>query len=366
MPSLDAKKNEMGLYVAKTFGLRALAMSIGLVGLIQSLDLIGQSNNILAVPGATEAALLTYVQWRLPILTSQFLPFAILLAALATLATMSHSNQIVIMKASGRSPHQILMPMIFVAAMFAVFHFALNEAVTVQAQSKLDAWQKVRYGADPTPPLNEVENVWAESGPEVIHAAHAVRENGTAKFSDIVLFVREGDKNLRTLMRAATGELSISGGALHGVQEVDATTGEFKEVAERPWNPSLNPDDFFDGPVAANHLNMGNLYARIVELEATGRAVPSLRAALYQKLTWPLASLLMPLLAAIAGFSKGRNDYLALRIAFGLALGFGYFVAESLFMALGRSGTLPPLFGAGVPWLVFLVIGEYILVRSEH
>ena len=70
MPSLSDAKVEMGLYVAKTFGLRALAMTVGLVVLIQSLDLVGQSNNILAVPGANEAALWAYVKWRLPILTS--------------------------------------------------------------------------------------------------------------------------------------------------------------------------------------------------------------------------------------------------------------------------------------------------------
>ncbi len=366
MPSLSDAKVEMGLYVAKTFGLRAVAMTVGLVVLIQSLDLVGQSNNILAVPGASEAALWTYVTLRLPILTSQFLPFSVLLASLATLATMAHSNQVVIMKASGRSPHQILAPMVAVTALFAVFHFVLNENVTAQAQSNLDAWQKVRYGADPTPSPDDLTNVWLEVGPEIIHAARAVRSAGRVDLTGVVIYIREGDRQLKALRRAATAALSAGGGMLRGVEAVDAVTGDFSDMAEIVWKPNLEPDDFFSGPIAANHLNLSELYARIGEIESTGRAVPSLRAAFYQKFTWPLASLLMPLLAAIAGFSKGRNDHLALRIAAGLALGFGYFVAESLSMALGRSGTIPPFLGAWLPWVIFLLLGEYILVRSEH
>ena len=366
MPSLSDAKVEMGLYVAKTFGLRALAMTVGLVVLIQSLDLVGQSNNILAVPGANEAALWAYVKWRLPILTSQFLPFSILLASLATLATMAHSNQIVIMKASGRSPHQILAPMVGVTAMFAVFHFFLNENITVQAQSNLDAWQKVRYGADPTPSPDDLSNVWLEVGPDIIHAVRAVRSAGRVELTGVVIYTREGDRQFKALRRAATAELNSAGGVLRGVEAVDAVTGEFSSMAEVAWKPNLEPDEFFDSPVAANHLNLAALAARAADIESTGRAVPSLRAALYQKFTWPLASLLMPLLAAIAGFSKGRNDHLALRIAAGLALGFGYFVAESLSMALGRSGTIPPFLGAWLPWVIFLLMGEYILVRSEH
>ena len=77
----------MALYMVRLFLTRSLAVLIALVLILMTLDLLGESGKILAVPGNGDAELWRYVSLRLPQLISRFTPFAVLLGTLITLAT---------------------------------------------------------------------------------------------------------------------------------------------------------------------------------------------------------------------------------------------------------------------------------------
>ena len=50
----------------------------------------------------------------------------------------------------------------------------------------------------------------------------------------------------------------------------------------------------------------------------------------------------------------------------GMALGFAYFVVDNFSLALGNVGAYPPFLAAWAPFLLFLLIGEAVLIRSEE
>ncbi|MEM8827457.1 MAG: LptF/LptG family permease, partial [Pseudomonadota bacterium] len=114
----------MARYQAKMFALRTVAFVFVLVGLLQVLDLLSESEKILAVPANGNGELWQYVKWRLPQLIDTFLPFAVLLGALVTWASLATSSEITVMKGAGLSPHQILLPLMLAALGFAAIHFA--------------------------------------------------------------------------------------------------------------------------------------------------------------------------------------------------------------------------------------------------
>ncbi len=74
----------------------------------------------------------------------------------------------------------------------------------------------------------------------------------------------------------------------------------------------------------------------------------------------------MPLLAALAAFGLARSGQVLMRAAAGMALGFAYFVVDNLSLALGNAGAYPAWLAAWSPFLLFLLIGETILIRSEE
>ena len=55
-----------------------------------------------------------------------------------------------------------------------------------------------------------------------------------------------------------------------------------------------------------------------------------------------------------------------IRAVIGMALGFLYFVADNFALAMGNLGAYPPWLAAGGPFLLFLAIGEAVLIRTEE
>ena len=92
----------------------------------------------------------------------------------------------------------------------------------------------------------------------------------------------------------------------------------------------------------------------------------NLEGILWHKLAGPLSTLLMPLLGAVAAFGLARSGALFVRAVLGMALGFTYFVADNFALAMGNLGAYPPWIAAWGPFLLFLLIGETVLIRTEE
>jgi lipopolysaccharide export system permease protein len=65
-------------------------------------------------------------------------------------------------------------------------------------------------------------------------------------------------------------------------------------------------------------------------------------------------------------FGLARSGQLLVRAVIGMALGFAYFVVDNAALAMGSFGGYPPLLAAWAPFLLFLLLGETVLVRTEE
>jgi lipopolysaccharide export system permease protein len=50
----------------------------------------------------------------------------------------------------------------------------------------------------------------------------------------------------------------------------------------------------------------------------------------------------------------------------GMGLGFAYFVSDNVGVAMGNFGSYPPFLAAWSPFLLFFLIGEIVLIRTEE
>src|SRR5947209_8559490 len=118
----------LAFYMVRLFLTRSLAVLVALVLVLMTLDLLGESGKILAIPGNGDAELWRYVSLRIPLLISRFLPFSVLLGTLIAFVGLNQHSEVVAMKAAGLSAHQILAPLIvasiIIAPSFARLGFA--------------------------------------------------------------------------------------------------------------------------------------------------------------------------------------------------------------------------------------------------
>src|SRR3954467_2504497 len=159
----------LALYMVRLFLTRSLAVLVALVLVLMTLDLLGESGKILAVPGNGDAELWRYVALRIPLLISRFLPFAVLLGTLIAFVGLNQHSEVVAMKAAGLSAHQILAPLILASIAVAAALFAFNETVVVNSARGVNAWTDNDY--KPIPPESGINsNVWLLDGDDFIRA----------------------------------------------------------------------------------------------------------------------------------------------------------------------------------------------------
>ena len=292
-------------YLAKTFVTRILAVLVMLVLVLMMLDLLTTTADILAFPGNGEAELLRYVGLRVPQLVARFLPYSVLLATIITLATFNQNSEVVAMKAAGLSAHQILAPLLLAAGLVSLASFAFYERDPkgmIQRELRSDS------------------ATWADPGWRL--AAPTIFDVRTAKAS--------------------------------------------RSAAPVVVARELSPEQVALGKVSADTQPLTQLSRSIEALDREGRRTAELKGKWWHKISGPLSAFLMPLLGAVAGFGLARSGFLLARAVIGMALGFAYFVVDNAALAMGSFGGYPPLLAAWAPFLLFLLVGETVLIRTEE
>lgn len=351
-------------YMARTFLLRSFFILMMLVLVLMSLDLLGESGKILAVPGNGDAEIWRYIGLRLPQIVARFLPFSVLLGTLVTLVTLNQNSEIVSMKSAGMSAHQILAPLIFASLFVACLSFTFNDRIVARSTAALSAWDAVDYAQVPRE-RGVRTNVWVRGGDDLIRAG-VVRGSGSAvTLSDVTVYRRISDR-MATIIKSPAATWTAAGWVLSDARIFDVRSGRQGNRMAITLAPDATPDRFTLASVKGDELAFAPLRSAIAELKAAGRPTRGLEGALWHKIASPLSAILMPLLGAVAGFGLARSGRLFLRAVIGMGLGFTYFVVDNFALAMGDLGAYPPWLAAWGPFLLFALIGEMVLVRTEE
>lgn len=354
----------VAIYMARMFLIRTFAVLAALVLVLQALDLLSESGNILAFPGNGDAQVWHYVGLRVPQIVARFLPFSVLLGTILTLITMNQNSEIIALKGSGLSAHQVLAPLLVASLGIAVISFVFSDRVVARATATLDQWQKVNYGKLPID-RGDRTNVWVRDGDDLIEVAQIRGRGDAARLGGITLYDRTGG-NLVAVIRADHGKRVADGWAIWPANRFDVAKGTVTELGTTVIAKNVRPDQFTLSTVDADGLSFGALKAAIGDLSDAGRPTKALEGSLWHKLSGPLSAVLMPLLGAVAAFGIARSGKLFIRAVIGMALGFAYFVADNFAIAMGNLGAYPPFLAAWAPFLLFFLIGEAVLIRSEE
>ncbi|MET0362999.1 MAG: LPS export ABC transporter permease LptG [Sphingobium sp.] len=354
----------LALYMGKTFLTRCIAMLAMLVLVLQILDLLSEAGHVLAYPGNGEAELWRYVSLRVPQIVATFLPFAVLLGTLVTLTTLNANSEVISMKAAGLSAHQILAPLVLVSAAIAVISFTFNERIVVRSVATLEAWQSAEFGAVP-PDSGVKSNVWVRDGEDLLHADFIAGRGNAVTLRNVTIYDRAGG-NLVATIEAQRGRRDGKAWRLENVKRFDVARGSVEKTASMVVAPNIRPDQFTLASVEPEGLAYWELGPAIKELRAAGRPTAALEAAQWHKIAGPLSAVLMPLLGAVAAFGVARSGKLFVRAVIGMALGFGFFVADNFALAMGDLGAYPPFLAAWAPFLLFLLVGETVLIHTEE
>lgn len=309
-------------------------------------------------------SVIAYVALSLPGHVYELLPIAALIGAIFALAHMVASSEFTVMRVSGLSVYRIAGPLLQAGLVLVLLTFLVGEFVAPPSQS---AAQKLRLQATSSVVAKEFRSgLWVKDAMSFVN----VRQISP----DAILFgvnIYEFDvaHRLRAISYAREGRYQGDNRwRLEGVVQTRFDSGRVtvSAIPQASWFSVLNPDILNVLFVVPEKMSAWNLYTYAQHLRENKQKATRHEIALWSKLSYPFAALVMLLLALPFSATHTRSGGASAKIFAGIMLGLTFHLLNRLFSHLGLLYDWPPLFSAIFPTLFFLALALGLMWRMER
>lgn len=360
-PKAMSAKGTLGLsaYLTRIMAVRTAAAAAALMGLLQLIDLLERTSDILARGGVLEIG--RYMLLRLPYLFQQVAPFAVLAGATFTFSQLARNSELVVMRISGMSLMQIFRRTAPVALAVAAIDLVVADQITPRAEQALATWWSA---SSPAPARTTPAPRWFRIDGDVVMVRSASPDG--RRLRGVAIYERDDKAALIRRMTAEQAAAEKGGWRLQGAEVTDlgGARADTMSVDAMDWRSSLKPGDA--ARLFANSYEITSTTA-IRSLFGNGpvdKSPSQFKTRLYRTLAEGLAPIIMLLLALPTALGYARSNRTA-PVLFGLGCGLLYLVSDGVLTALGQGGVLPPLVAAWGAPVAFAAGAVSILLYAE-
>jgi lipopolysaccharide export system permease protein len=293
----------------------------------------------------------------------ELLPIAVLIGTLYVLAHLSSNSEYTVMRAAGLSPLRAGAMLAKIGLAFVVGTFVIGEWISPFSE---EAAQQLRMRATQSLIGGSLgSGLWFKDEHSFINVREA-RE--TYSLVGVRIYEFDAAYKLRQVTEADRGEYAGKGAwRLIGVRQTlfgpGGPTTAHRQEAE--WRSSMSPDLLNVLIVLPERMSAWKLYKYLQHLAGNRQKTERYEIALWKKLFYPLATLVMMALALPFAYMHARSGMVGVKVFFGIMLGIFFHMLNSLFSHVGLLKQWPPVASAAVPSLLFLGTAILMMVWIE-
>jgi lipopolysaccharide export system permease protein len=338
------------------FVMLALITMFSFFDLIQELELLGKGSYGLE-------KVILFVLLSAPGHIYEVMPVAVLVGAMYCLGQLARYSELIVFRVSGISIFDITLTFLKVGLVFMIFTFIVGELITPLSERTA---QRLRIQATESVIAQDFKSgLWIKDGQNFVNVSEIKPD---ATLLDINIYEFDEKFQLRTINVAKEGHFIED--AWH-LKEVTQTTFIEDTVAVKifdkaTWRSVIRPELLNVLLVLPEKMSAWNLSAYIRHLSVNKQKTTRYEVALWSKLVYPLACLVMIILALPFGFIQQRASGASTKIFIGIMLGVFYQILNRVFIHLGLLNDWPPLFSAIMPTVLFLIAGIVMLKKAER
>ncbi|MDZ4201499.1 MAG: LPS export ABC transporter permease LptG [Gallionella sp.] len=347
---------EIYLSIALVFA--ALIMLFAFLDLIHELNVMGQGQYHMGY-------VLLFVLLTIPGHVYELFPVAVLVGAIFALVQMAGSSELTVIRASGASLMQMLGALFKIALPLVVLSFVISEFVAppsermaqrlrMQAQNAQVSLQEFRSG------------VWVKDERSFVNVKNVLPDTSLLNV-DVYQF--DESYRLQAITHAKQAHFVEPGRwLLEGVQETrfDRKSVDVRDVPELEWHSSLSPALLSVLLVVPEQMSAYGLYQYVGHLQDNRQQSARYEIAMWNKLVYPLALLVMMVLALPFASYHRRSGGISAMIFMGIVLGLVFHFVGRLFANLGALNNWQPFISATAMTGLFLLLGAAMLWWTER
>ncbi|KFK94997.1 MULTISPECIES: LPS export ABC transporter permease LptG [unclassified Serratia (in: enterobacteria)] len=292
-----------------------------------------------------------------------FFPMAALLGALLGLGTLATRSELVVMQAAGFTRLQIAGSVMKTAIPLVLLTMAIGEWVAPQSEQMARNYRAQQmYGGSL---LSIKSGLWAKDGNDFIYIE---RVSGETELSGVNIYHFNDQRRLEKVRYAASANFEDGEWKLSQVDTSDLT--DAKQVTGTQtltgvWKTNLTPDKLGVVALDPDSLSISGLHNYAKYLKQSGQEANRYQLNMWSKIFSPLSVAVMMLMALSFIFGPLRSVPMGMRVVTGISFGFLFYVLDQIFGPLSLVYNIPPVLGALLPSLLFLLLSIYMLLKRR-
>ena len=362
----------LSLYVARQFSVAVLSMLAALSGLVSLFDFIELLRRSATKPDATFGLVLQIAALRLPYISMEILPFAVLLGGIIAFWRLTRSSELIVARAAGVSAWQFLSAPVACALLLGSIATAVVSPLSSVMLGRAEGLDNTYLKSSGGPLALAGGQLWLRqsdhgldpAGVAIMHADSVTLRGGELTASGVSVFRLSAAD--RELQRVEAGSANLTRGAwqLHNVRTM-APDHMPDAIGTMRLPTDLTVGRVQESFASPDTLSVWALPGFIALLERSGFSAIRHRLHFQELLALPLLAATMTLVSAGFSMRTTRRGGVAQMIGSGVVAGFLLFVVSKVTEEFGQSGTLPAVLAAWAPALAGLMLALSLLLHLE-
>ncbi len=334
----------------------ALLVLFGFLDLLHELESLGKGNYQIL-------SMLLYVALQAPGHVYELFPIAALIGTLYALVQLAQHSEITVMRVSGVSASRMALSILRAGVLFVLLTFVVGEFIAPPSERLAT---QLRIRAMSAVVAQEFRSgLWLKDGPAYVNVKEVLPDSTLV---GVKIYEFDPNYRLRTISFAREGKyLKDNSWLLHQVEQTrfDGTSTQVTRLPQAYWNSVLSPDMLSVLLVVPEQMSAWNLYFYVQHLRENKQKTTRFEIALWNKLVYPFATVVMMLMALPFAFLRARMGAVSGKVFAGIMLGLSYHLFNRVFANLGLLHEWSPIFSAVAPTFLFFIAVIAVLWRFE-
>jgi lipopolysaccharide export system permease protein len=327
-------------------------------------DLINELRNIGKGGYQLKHALL-YVVLSIPGTVYELIPIAALIGSLYALTTLARHSELTVLRASGLSTRSLLTTLFRVAGLLALLTLLVGELlVPVSERLAQELWAKAMSKVISQSGFQS--GLWIKDGHSFINIREATLD---AKLNGVRIYKFTHGNVLESVTDVDRAEYQPPDHwRLTGVirTTLDGDSASVQRIDSEEWRSAITPDLLSVLMVLPERMSLLGLLSYTEHLNDNHQKSERYEVAVWKKIIYPLATLVMVALALPFGYSHNRMGGASLKVFSGVMLGILFYMLNGLFSNLGAINSWPPFASASAPSAMFFLVAMGMLWWVER
>jgi lipopolysaccharide export system permease protein len=346
------------IYASIALVFAALIMLFALLDLINELNSMGRGDYKLGY-------VLLFVTLTIPGHIYELFPVAVLIGTIFAMVQMAANSELTVYRSSGVSLKQMIVALLTIGAPLVVLCFLCGEFVAPPSE-RLAQQTKLRAQNLQITAKEFRSGVWVKDERSFVNVKGMLPDTS---LMGINIYEFDDNYHLSSIISAEHATyLADQRWRLEAVRQTSFDK-ETAVVNNRPlaeWHSTLNPDILSVLLVVPEQMSAWNLRQYTEHLRENHQKTVRYEIAMWNKLVYPFAVLVMMLLALPFSAYQRRTGGISGKIFLGIVLGLSFHFIGRLFANVGALNDWSPLLSATAMSWLFLALALGMLWRTER